>query len=212
MNNLEQWKKALLTLPEEPFFTIIKTYLGAVKTPFHKPSLIEDLTCFLSKADTKASILSRITREDAEILTALVVLEDPAIPSLADFFKGSRSFFTLGAQLSNLDERLLIFLDRNNTGTKMRLNPLLQEDLLNHIVDPGLLFPSEPLKELPRCDEPWLTETFILAFLSLLQKGELRINKDFCFRQTSYRVLKDYFPALFASGGLDRPGLLLKAL
>jgi hypothetical protein len=37
------WRGALLTLGDGPFFDLMRSYLGDIRTPFNKQRLVEDL-------------------------------------------------------------------------------------------------------------------------------------------------------------------------
>jgi hypothetical protein len=71
---IEQWKRNMLTLPDERFFEIMRNYLGKLKTPYNKHTLIRDLTAFLQKKETRRRIISLIDEGDAVLLTALYVI------------------------------------------------------------------------------------------------------------------------------------------
>ena len=213
MEFVECWKRALLTLPEDPFFTLMRTYLGSIKTPFHKPTLINELTAFISKPANKKMILDRVERADAEVLTALSLLDEPRLSDLSRFYQGSRSFFSLRSHLSNLEERLLIYLDRSGGSNRIKFNPLIKQDIEKRMISFGLLFPSLPYSgKAAAFPEPWLTDSLVIAFVSFAQKREIALTKDGSLRKSFFKELKETFPVLFSGPEDERLYVFLKVL
>ena len=108
---LENWKKYILSLPEQVFFDIVRNYLGDVRTPFNKHDLVNKLTVFLTKDTTVEKVISLIDRADAEILTAISVLESPTVKELYRVFENKKNFYDFYLNLLNLEERMIIYRD-----------------------------------------------------------------------------------------------------
>ncbi|MEW5815184.1 MAG: hypothetical protein AB1798_07270 [Spirochaetota bacterium] len=164
---LEQWKKIVLTLPETTFFEVMHNYLGKLKTPFNKHSLIESLTNLLNKPEIRKRILSLIDTEDAMLLTAIYLLKNPSVDDLYTFLGKEKPYLELHHHLLNLEERLLIY--RNHELQSIEINPLFLRILLQNAIMPELLFPSHPTEaSVPA--PPWLNDSLLLAFLSFILK------------------------------------------
>ena len=156
----EDWKSALLTLPDSSYFELMRSVFGDIKTPFNKQRLVNDLESFLSKKDIQEIIAAYIDERDARIIAAVAILEEPVPGDLETFFAGEFSFAELHGALLNLEERLILyrfhgrdpdapeFRGSEAAGTPVRrlaLNPLLEPVLSPIIGNRNALFPSEPL-------------------------------------------------------------------
>jgi hypothetical protein len=153
----EDWKSALLTLPDSSYFELMRSVFGNIKTPFNKQRLVDDLESFLSKKDIQEIIAAYIDERDARIIAAIAILEEPVPGELETFFAGEFSFAELHGVLLNLEERLILyrFHGRDPGAPEFRgseapvrrlaLNPLLEPVLSPIIGNRNALFPSEPL-------------------------------------------------------------------
>ncbi len=209
---MEQWKSALLTLPDEVFFDIMRNYLGELRTPFNKHTLIEELSTFLRRNETQERILEHIDDADAEVLTAVHLLDRPTVGSLFTFFEGSMSYLELHYLLLNLQERLLIFVDNMEGHQRLHLNPFLSRLLRSRVVDAGRLFPSESC-DLGSVSAPWPTEALILALYSHLSAAPDLLKADGAIKKRAFEEIESVFPELGA--GKDkthRVRLVLSAL
>ena len=65
---------------------------GEIKTPFNKQKLIESLSIFLHKPEIQNRIISLLSKEDLQIITAITCLENPTQQCLIKFFDGIFSF------------------------------------------------------------------------------------------------------------------------
>lgn len=92
LNNLEQWKTIIVSLPDDDFFAIMRNYLGEIKTPFNKHILIDRLLAFLTREETVERIVTLISNDDAYLLTLIYFLDEPDIKTLYSFIKESKSF------------------------------------------------------------------------------------------------------------------------
>ena len=77
INGYQDWKEAMLQLPERTFFLLMRLYLGEIKTPFNKQRLVESLGGFLSKTETQRTMIESLDRLDLLILTAVHTLPMP---------------------------------------------------------------------------------------------------------------------------------------
>ncbi|MGL4982130.1 MAG: hypothetical protein ACRC4W_04670 [Treponemataceae bacterium] len=157
IENIVKWREQLSLLPDHHFFEIMRMYLGEVKTPYNKQKLIEELSSFLRKDETKKNIKLLLTPNDTQILSAIEHIPNATQNTLLDFFSKKFTFaqlheelinkrssklsnsswscskkFTfaqLHEELLNLEERLLIFRFIDKKKVFFSINPLLYETL-----------------------------------------------------------------------------------
>lgn len=197
------WKGSLLKLPDEVFFDIMRNYLGELKTPFNKHSLVEELSSFLRKPSTLERIVARIDETDARVLTAIEVLGRPTMERLFGFFEDAMSYLELHYLLLNLQERLLVYLDGEGRRPVLVLNPVLAERLREEILDTTLLFPSADRSE-PKGELPWPTESLLLAFFSYLCAAPDLLKTDGRLKKRPAEEIDALFPHL--ADGSERGG------
>jgi hypothetical protein len=142
----EEWKSALMTLPDNAFFELMRSVFGNIKTPFNKQRLMEDLASFLSRREIQETIAAYIDETDAKVIAAIAVLGEPAPGELESFFAGEFTYTGLHGILLNLEERLILYRFREEAVHRLALNPLLEPALRPFIVDKRPLFPSFPAK------------------------------------------------------------------
>jgi hypothetical protein len=172
----EEWKSALMLLPDSSFFELMRSIFGNIKTPFNKQKLLDELYILLSRDDVRNNISSYINYEDQKIMAAAALLEDPAPDELEEFFRGELSPLTLRALLANLEERLILyrFRDETRSSRRLALNPVLESVLAPLVAEPGILFPSEmfsgessgiiSIDNLPISDDRILASMFAFIF------------------------------------------------
>ncbi|MDR0589627.1 MAG: hypothetical protein LBG25_03690, partial [Spirochaetaceae bacterium] len=141
----EDWKSALMTLPDGSYFELFRSVFGNVKTPFNKQRLLENLAVFLSRGEIQEVIAAYIDEMDHRIITAIAVLENPAAGELESFFAGEHTYAELHSKLLNLEERLIVYRFRKEGIYHLALNPVLKPVLAPLVTDIDALFPSLPL-------------------------------------------------------------------
>ena len=149
----EDWKSALMTLPDSNFFELLRSVFGNIKTPFNKQSLMEDLNNLLSRDEIRKVITAYISRQDHKLIAAIALLGEAGCGSVApgileSFFAGEFSYAELHAMIINLEERLIIYRFKNEGLMCLALNPVLEEVLNPFIEDtrpilPRLIKPGE---------------------------------------------------------------------
>ena len=92
---IEHWKGALLTRPDQLFFELMRLWIGDIQTPFNKQTLIEKLVTHLRNRDTIERILTFITKDDAILLTSIFILNNPDLHTLYGFSKGFMRYLDL---------------------------------------------------------------------------------------------------------------------
>ncbi|MDR1443852.1 MAG: hypothetical protein LBI94_03125 [Treponema sp.] len=142
-HGLDEWKSAMMTLPEDVFFDLLRSVFGHVKTPFNKQNLLADLTAFLSRDDIRRNIASYIDQADAQVIAAVALLGNPGAAELEQFFAGE----DVTTLLLNLEERFILYRYREGSLFRLGLNPVLEPLLKDIAENMSGIFPSLPDKE-----------------------------------------------------------------
>lgn len=140
----DQWKSAMMTLPDDVFFDLLRSVFGPIKTPFNKQNLLAELAAFLSRDDIRRNLAAYINEADAQVIAAVAALGRPTAGELEQFFDNDGEFSAL---LLNLEERLILYRFREGEIFRLALNPVLAPVLRPIVEDPRWLFPSFPLPE-----------------------------------------------------------------
>jgi hypothetical protein len=139
----DQWMSAMMTLPDDVFFDLLRSVFGHIKTPFNKQNLLADLWAFFSREDIQKNMAAYIDEADAQVIAAVAVLGKPTAEDLERFFAGDEGFSAL---LLNLEERFILYRFRDEGELRLALNPALAP-VLRPLT--GEVFPSFPLEEDP---------------------------------------------------------------
>lgn len=129
-NEVIQWREALISLSDQYFFDLVRMYLGAVKTPFNKQRIVEELSAFLRKRERRDAILASLDEFDLMVLSAVAELPSPTQQKIVSLFSGTRSFPEIYDRILNLEERLVIYRKSAEAAREYALNPLLKDELL----------------------------------------------------------------------------------
>ncbi|MDR1074365.1 MAG: helicase-associated domain-containing protein [Treponema sp.] len=167
---VREWETALLTLPEESFFSLVRSVFGSVKTPFSKQRLVDDLKAFLSNEENQKTLEAYIDEKDALLIASVAVLGSPAEQELADFIGGELNE-NVHACLINMEERLIVYRFKKGRIAYIALNPLLESVLGKFARNTRRLFPSvsrvsqreEPDACLPVIDDRFIAASFSFA-------------------------------------------------
>jgi hypothetical protein len=196
----KRWKSAFLTLPDAAFFDILRNYLGELKTPYNKHSLLENLRQFLLKKETRARIISLVDENDARLLTAVSILDSPTPGDLYRLFEGEAGCLDFHYRLLNLQDRLLVYSDKARSAEEIVLTPFLEEDIENLVFDPALLLSCETARP-AKIPAPWPGDTLLLAFFScVLEDGDI-LKTGGALKKKAETLLKEKIPPLFEEGG-----------
>ena len=144
---IDDWKSAMMDLPDNSFFELLRAVFGNIKTPFNKQRLFEDLFTLLSRNEIRKTISAYIDEGDHKIIAALALLNNPVQEELEAFFDGEFSAAELHGIVINLEERLIVYRFRERGILRLSLNPVLEKVLKPFIDDPGILFPVEKNKD-----------------------------------------------------------------
>jgi len=140
--SVDFWKSAVMTMPDNSFFELIRSVFGKIKTPFNKQQLIDDLEKFLLREDIQKTIAAYIDQNDAKIIAASALFGEPAPGELESFFSGEFSFAQLQDIIVNLEERFIIYRFIEDKIVRLALNPVLEQILAPFTVDTSSLFPA----------------------------------------------------------------------
>ncbi|MDR0551156.1 MAG: hypothetical protein LBG72_03960 [Spirochaetaceae bacterium] len=129
-HSVEEWRRSIITLNDDVFFTLINGTIGNVKTPYNKQKLAGDLQAFLARPDVRDTIDALIDENDIEIISALALLGAPDKQELVELLAGSANNIVLHNRIQNMEERLLIYRSQEDESVTFHLNPVLA-DILN---------------------------------------------------------------------------------
>lgn len=196
------WRECLTKLPDTIFFELMRMYLGEIKTPYNKQSLIQQLGAFLHKEQVQKSILLLLSPQDCQILAAITLLDQPTQETLEPLFADILTPAEVHENLMSLEERLVIF--RNTIGLLPRqippfaINPILEPVLLNRI-HPACLLPLpkefQPQTETGRL--PPLTPALLAAVFSFVREFPDLCRQDGSLKKRVVQRLAQVFPFAF---------------
>ncbi|MBQ1643737.1 MAG: hypothetical protein II103_04310, partial [Treponema sp.] len=128
------WRESMSVMDEEMFFDIMRMYLGELKTPYNKQKLIEGLSSFLRKKENRDTLVSLLGSSDLKILTIVKNIHACTEEKIFSFMEGNLqpSKQDLHEHIINLHERLVLFTfaDKSSAASELRINPMLEVDLL----------------------------------------------------------------------------------
>jgi hypothetical protein len=139
---IEFWKSAVMTMPDNSFFELLRSVFGKIKTPFNKQQLINDLEIFLLRDEIQKNIADYIDQNDAKVIAAVTVFGEPVPGELESFFSGELSYAQLQDIIVNLEERFILYRFNEETISRLALNPVLEQALLPFTADTSALFPA----------------------------------------------------------------------
>jgi len=182
------WKSAILSMPDNSFFELLRSVFGKIKTPFSKQQLLNDLENFLLRDDIQKAIASYIDENDEKIITAIALFTEPTPLQLTNFFAGEFGYAQLQDIIVNLEERFIVYRfteDKTNqhAGSRLTLNPVLMPVLKPYIKNASVLFPAVPAADAsvnaPSENSQIIYSDLLLAgFLSFASQLELFYRAD----------------------------------
>ncbi|MBQ0052027.1 MAG: helicase-associated domain-containing protein [Treponema sp.] len=202
------WRESFAVLPDNHFFEIIRMYLGEVKTPFNKQKLIEELSAFIRKEDSRKTIVALLSQADIQIISAVKFISNPTEEKLATFFESTYTFAELYNRLLNLEERLILYRHMDKFSGKMiiSINPHLESDLEPYAKQSVLLHSPE-YEEVFYNAQAVLSPELIAAFVAFVHKNPDLCKADGTFKKRVESDLESFFP-----GKIDMLFNLTKAL
>jgi hypothetical protein len=215
----EDWKSALMTLPDGSYFELMRSIFGNIKTPFNKQRLMDDLEVFLSRREIRETIAAYLDQTDIKVIAAIAVLGEPAPGELESFFAGEFSYAELRGLLLNLEERLILYRFQKEGLYRLALNPLLEPVLAPFTADKRFLISAFSQETDASGEEAAVPPAMaarlddcVLAALFAFAAGEGEFFKaEGGFRKKVLEEGKALFPGLDPEciiGGLQCLGLL----
>ncbi|MCR5046452.1 MAG: helicase-associated domain-containing protein [Treponema sp.] len=206
-NEIASWREYFLRLEDKQFFTLMRLYLGELKTPYNKQKLTESLEGFLRKEETKKNILSLLSDLDIQILCAIKFIPGATLSKLQDFFKDEIFCEMLEESLRQLKARLLVYDDASgaNYSKLLKINPFLSETL-DKILSFEKLVPQNGGDENPDAAE-CVSAELIGSYLAFVAKTPNLCKLDGSFKKRAESEIEEKFP-----GRLEKARLLTKAL
>ena len=186
------WREALTRLSDQYFFDLLRMYLGAIKTPFNKQRLIEELSAFLRKKTTKELVVRSLDDGDRAVLAAIREMNSPTQQRIVSLLSPASSFSAVYERILNLEERLIIYRRDENSARAYAINPLLEDDLAPFATLAALVSPvsrGESARAAPRLDD--LALAGLYSFFAL--EGE-SVKNDGSLRKKTIAGILERFP------------------
>ena len=204
--SVDFWKSAVMTMPDNSFFELIRSVFGKIKTPFNKQQLTDDLEKFLLREDIQKTIAAYIDQNDAKIIAASALFGEPAPGELESFFSGEFSFAQLQDIIVNLEERFIIYRFIEDKITRLALNPVLEQVLAPFTADTSSLFPAVGASfgsgadggttvenAAPAAQKEILNDRILAALLSFVCREETFFKTEGVIRKRVLEAGKDCF-------------------
>ncbi|MDR0323197.1 MAG: helicase-associated domain-containing protein, partial [Treponema sp.] len=212
--SVEFWKSALMTMPDNSFFELLRCVFGKIKTPFNKQQLLKDLEMFLLRKDIQKTIASYIDENDAKIISAVALFGESAPGELESFFSDEFSFAQLQDIIVNLEERFIFYRIREEIKpsaerqNRLAVNPVLKKILQPIADNTSLLFPAA--KKQPDIYEAVvkpqkttvLNDCILAGFLSFVSQWESFYKAETIIRKQVIEKWKSCFPGADISHAL----------
>ena len=201
--SVDFWKSALITMPDNSFFELMRSVFGKIKTPFKKQQLINDLETFLSREDIQKTIRAYINDTDVKIITAVALLGEPVQGELESFFSGEFNSAQLQDIVVNLEERFILYRFIEEKSNRIALNPVLEKELLPFTVSSSALFPGLNLNSqttktssAPLPKTTVLNDRILAAILSFVYREDPFFRVEGVIRKRVIDAGKTCFPGM----------------
>ncbi len=146
------WYSAMMTGDGEILLGTVRNYLGKIRTPYDKRTLVSRLESFFLRPETGEALVSLLDGLDIAILGTAWLAGPLPEEELKGFFLGELPLFELGLRIANLNDRLLLFRFQEGGKRLVALNPLIEQRLLPVILDPEYLLADSRPAETPAPD------------------------------------------------------------
>ncbi len=169
---------------------------------------------FLSREDTRGRIRELMDADDRLLLAAVVLLGHPSEEQLFQFLDDQIDFGHLHWKVANLKDRLLLI--SGSTPDTVRVNPVLEEELLQQEVQPEKLLAGRTLdlREGSAPEElPWFSRALATALYSFFREHREVFTRSGALRKRVVQTLEERFQPVFTGDtGRERFDLALRAL
>lgn len=217
---VEFWKSAVITMPENSFFELMRSVFGKIKTPFNKQQLINDLEVFLLREDIQKTIASYIDKNDTKIIAAVAAFDEPSPEELETFFEEELNCAQLQDIIVNLEERFILYRfngekpQPKESVSRLALNPVLEQVLLPFTEDIPALFTETPVKAGSIRPSPApkavINDRILAALFSFVSQNKPFYKTEGVIRKKITEAAKICFPGIdlpFLTGSLQILGL-----
>lgn len=172
------WERSLASLDDDVYLDLARNFLGKIPTPFHKPLLTKKLTTLFSNEVFVDRVIAALSPIDRQLLTGAHLLGSPTQDELCVLFADSHAYSLLQQTVVNLEERLLLVPNPDNSRQRHGLivNPLLTGRMTEEVFSLGLLLDSEQTKETERMRSTGPDRRMLRAVLSLYAHGRIPVG------------------------------------
>lgn len=188
------WQESISSLNDEKFFEVMNLYLGKIKTPYNRQRLIEQLVSFLKTEENYKSIISLLDEFDVKILTAIAYIPNVTEEILLSFFGTDYSLVEIVGELSNLQERLIIFYQQDSYSNKkfIRFNPFLQ-DKIEPFINLNKILISEKVSFYSMEDSFYVSPQLICAIISYVKSKGCSFKNDGTLKKGDLNRISEIF-------------------
>jgi len=199
------WKSAVMTMPDNSFFELMRSVFGKIKTPFNKQQLLNDLEKFLLRADIQNSIAAYIDETEAKIIAAVSLFAEPAPEQLEAFFldtlNDDLNYARLQDAIVNLEERFIMYRFTEEKTSRLALNPVLKQILLPITEDASALFPIMPANKTSIASSivkanKITNDLFLAALFSFVSKQDSFYKSEGVIKKRVIEEGKKLFPGI----------------
>jgi hypothetical protein len=195
---IDFWKSAVMTMPDNSFYDLLRSVFGKIKTPFNKQQLLNDLEAFLLRKDIQKTIAAYIDETDAKIIAATALFKEPVPAELENFFCDEFSCAQMQDIIVNLEERFILYRYTEENKTRLALNPVLESVLQNVSVDffepTEIKDPAEPDNEIAKVNP--INDLILAALYSFVFKCECFYRSEGVIRRRVIDEGKTVFPGI----------------
>jgi len=199
--SVEFWKSAVMIMPDNSFFELLRSVFGKIKTPFKKQQLVNELESFLLREEIQKRLAAYIDQNDAKVIAAIALFGEPIPGELESFFTGEFSYAQLQDIVVNLEERFIVYRFTEDKTSRLALNPVLEQALLPFTADISALFPTVPEGEVPpeqeaRYGAAVLDDRILAGLLSFVSRQETFFRGEGVIRKRIIEAGKTHFPGV----------------
>ena len=134
------WRNEMMKIPGSQFISLMHLYLGEIKTPYRKETLLSAVSEFFKNQDVRNDLFARLDGTHSVIISAICLLKFATEKKLSVFLGRIIAPDFLLDRLNNLKARLLIY-EKDFKGQRIyALNPIFPE--LEEFREDWKIFPS----------------------------------------------------------------------
>ncbi|MCL2801901.1 MAG: helicase-associated domain-containing protein [Treponema sp.] len=193
LRSVSFWKSALITMPDNSFYELLRSVFGKIKTPFNKQQLLNNLETFLKREDIQKAISVYIDTTDAKIIAAITLFGEPSLDQLERFFFDDFNLPQLQDIIVNLEERFILYRFAEEKKIRLALNPVLMPALLPFMENTSLLFEYDSEKN---AANSYFDDLTFAALYSFICKHESFYRSEGVLRRRIIEEGKSLFPGI----------------